>query len=118
MFGAGKTVRRKKSGVRVEIKPGTPKLLRSAFLVPLRRGKQDGAGGFSVALRNEVLGDMDYQGKIGPRNGRAYMVLHSVSVHHAFKYALPRILPAAQDRLNREVEHEIGRALKSPGGAA
>ncbi len=97
-FARTRSVRRK-AGISVTVKPGSSKVLRGAFLVRLKRGKDLGAGAVGVALRIK-----------GAK--RAFEVLHSTSVHHAFSDVLSETTVAATQRFNSEIRMELDNELR------
>ncbi|HVT35715.1 MAG TPA: hypothetical protein VHE37_09025, partial [Nevskiaceae bacterium] len=73
LWTRGKNGRRRAAGIAVQVKRGRPmQTLKGAFLVPLKRGREAGAGGMAIALR--------------PKGSkRAYEVLYSSSVRDLLK---------------------------------
>lgn len=90
---------RRKAGVVVTVKAGRPRRLRGAFLVRLKRGKDLGAGAMGIAQRLK-----------GAK--RAFEVLHSTSVHHAFSDVLPEVGELATRRFNDEIRIELDKELR------
>lgn len=116
----GETVQRD-SGVRVRIRPGTSKVIPSAFTVPLK-----GGNGTGIAVRLDVLrrlGKKVDNSATGGDGRRRYEVLHTSSIRDAFADGYPEIRPAVQDFYQKQTERELANAIRrtqgrSAGGAS
>lgn len=90
---------RRKAGIAVSVKSGRSEVLRGGFLVRLKRGKESGAGAIGIAVRRKGA-------------ARAFDVLHSTSVHHAFSDFLSEVTVVASRRFNDEIRIELDRELR------
>ena len=116
----GRNGGRKPAGIQVRIrKDRAPKVLRSAFLVPLKKGKRSaGAGGFGIAVRTSVLQQLGYgrtlnQSNLGGSGSRRYEVLHTTSLADAMRDVLGAGLNRELDRYYRQqMDSEMKRALE------
>lgn len=94
------------------------KILRSAFWVPLKSGKDPGGNRFGLAIRKSVLGklnlakELDNSSAEGGSGDRRYEVLHSISVADAFKVSLQTVQPDIDAYLGKRMANRIERALK------
>jgi hypothetical protein len=91
---------RRKAGIQVSVKRGRVEVLRGGFFVPLKRGKELGGGAVGIAIRER-----------GAK--RAFEVLHSTSVHHAFSDVLSEVTVLASDRFNTEIRTALDNELRS-----
>lgn len=119
VFERGKTITRKRSGISVRVtRSGGGKRIVSAFLVPLRRGKEGGAGGFGIAVRvSELarLGIDELAGAQGGSGSRRYQLLYSLSLAQLFQRQLESgldqdVIAYYAAQLNAEMRRALARA--------
>ncbi|HEU4589375.1 MAG TPA: hypothetical protein VFS13_00590 [Steroidobacteraceae bacterium] len=117
VYDRAKNGGQKRAGVRVQIKRGRPaRLIKSAFMVPVRRGKQDGAGGMGIAVRVDVLRKLGYPvdtGSLGGKGSRKYEVLHTTSIRDLFRDEIERegLGDELQAYYEAQTDAEIKRAI-------
>src|SRR5690242_2964117 len=104
---AGKN--RRGGGIQVAVKTGAPAtVLRSAFLVRLRSGKEAGVGPMGIAVRNTVLARLGIKPESeGGSGSRRYSILHTSSVHDVYSDVLPQLALTATPFLHRQLMHEL-----------
>lgn len=107
--------RGKNAGISVRVlKEGGAKRIASGFLVPLKRGRREGAGGFGIAVRTSVLrrlGKTIDKGALGGSGSRQYQVLFSLSLAELMRREIETgVLDEVRAYYERQVELEIQRA--------
>lgn len=115
---SGKTAR-KNAGVAVRVKRGnSARTIKSAFRVPLRSGRTDGAGGFGIAVRTSLLAQLGIDELPGAQGGsgkRRYQVLYSLSVAQLLRQEIERsnldeeIRAYYADQLDKELRRAVAR---------
>ena len=131
----GKNGRMRKAGISVRIKRGrAAQAIPSAFTVPLRSGKTDGAGGLGIAVRlsvlmkisGEALGRIGYEedtegfggmGEVGGKGKGKYVILHSTSVRDLFQDVVEsglgdEIQKYYVGQLNAEMQRALARGRR------
>lgn len=99
--------RRKGGGVTVRVKKGSGRqFIRGAFLVPLRRGNVEGAGGMGVALRRDP-----YKRRKTTR-GREYRVLYSTNVADRLDDVRDPLAPELLRKFKRRYRQDLAHYLK------
>ena len=108
----GKTVDRKRAGIRVKVKrAGRSRVIRQAFFVRLRRGTQEG-GNQGIAVRNTEGLNLRKLGVSTSKRSDTFQVLYAPSVDQVFRGVREDLLPDIDDRIGQRFDHHFNRLLK------
>lgn len=104
----------RKAGISVQVMRGGRKTIPSAFLVPLRRGRDTapGSGGYGIAVRTEVLrrlGKTMDAGAQGGSGSRRYQVLFSLSMAELMRREIDT---GVTDEVRRYYEQQMALELQ------
>lgn len=103
----GKTKSQVPAGVSVKVKPnGGRSHMRSAFMIPLKRGVTSGAGAKGLAYRPRKDEDYSFLSPSAKRevSKRGFAVLHGPSVHQVFTTFLDELPPSAEEMFSYLLE--------------